>query len=102
MKCTTAYGLELGIQMLSPSAQAVWAYVEDTGLSTGRKMQGMLLPEIKMLRQPTSLLLPTLPFRAGCITTLESAGSLQNIRLTRQLENTGSFAQYHFSTAIND
>jgi hypothetical protein len=92
MKCTTAYGLELGIQMLSPSAQAVWAYVEDTGLSTGRKM----------LRQPTSLLLPTLPFRAGCITTLESAGSLQNIRLTRQLENTGSFAQYHFSTAIND
>lgn len=101
MKCTAAYGLELGIQMLSPRARAVWTYVDDSGVSSGRKMQGMLLPEIKMLRQPASLLLPTLPFRAGCIATLEMAGSLENIKLTRQLENTGSFAQYHFSTAIN-
>jgi len=65
-------------------------------------MQGILLPEIKMLSQQTSLLLPTLPFRAGCNATLLTAGSMQNIKLTQQLENTGSFAQYHFSTAIND
>jgi len=27
---------------------------------------------------------------------------MENIKLTHQLENTGSFAQYHFTTAIND
>ncbi|MGB5179215.1 MAG: hypothetical protein WBP44_10855 [Gammaproteobacteria bacterium] len=102
MKCTRSYGLELGIQMLSPSAQAVWAYMDESGIHSGRKMQGIVLPEIKMLRQPASLLLPTLPFRAGCIATLETAGSLENIKLSRQLENTGSFAQYHFSDSIND
>ena len=102
MKCTSSYGLELGIQMLSPSAQAVWAYMNESGIHTGRKMQGILLPEIKMLRQQASLLLPTLPFRAGCVATLETAGALENIKLTRQLENTGSFAQYHFSNSIND
>ena len=102
MKCTRTYGLELGIQMLSPSAQAVWAYMDESGIHSGRKMQGMLLPEVKMLRQQASLLLPTLPFRAGCIATLETAGSLENIKLSRQLENTGSFAQYHFSDSIND
>jgi len=102
MKGTKAYGLELGIQMLSPNARAVWAYAEDTDLSVGGKVQGMLLPEIKMIQQPTSLLLPTLPFRAGSTTQLESAGSLQNIKLTRQLENTGRFAQYHFSASISD
>lgn len=102
MKCTTSCGLELGIQMLSPSALAVWAYVDESETRSGRKMQGILLPEIKMLSQQTSLLLPTLPFRAGCNATLLTAGSMQNIKLTQQLENTGSFAQYHFSTAIND
>ena len=102
MKCTSTYGLELGIQMLSPSAQAVWAYMNESGIHTGRKMQGILLPEIKALRQQASLLLPILPFRAGCIATLEATGTLENIKLTRQLENTGSFAQYHFSTSIND
>jgi hypothetical protein len=102
MKCTSTYGLELGIQMLSPSAQAVWAYMNESGIHTGRKMQGILLPEIKVLRQQASLLLPILPFRAGCIATLEATGTLENIKLTRQLENTGSFAQYHFSTSIND
>ena len=103
MKCTSTYGLELGIQMLSPSALAVWAYMNEneSGIQTGRKMQGILLPEITVLRQQASLLLPTLPFRAGCVATLETAGTLENIKLTQQLENTGSFAQYHFSTSIN-
>ena len=64
-------------------------------------MQGILLPEIKALKQQSSLLLPTLPFQAGCLATLQTADTLENIKLTRQLENTGSFAQYHFSTAVN-
>ncbi len=102
MKCTSSYGLQLGIQMLSPSAQAVWAYMNESGIHTSRKMQGILLPEIKVLKQQASLLLPTLPFRAGCVATLVKAGTLENIKLTRQLENTGSFAQYHFSTSINN
>jgi len=102
MKCSRAGGLELGIQMLSPGAKAVWAYVDDSGTSNGRKMQGILLPEIRTLRQQTSLLLPTLPFRAGCVATLQLAASIQTLNLTRQLENTGCFAQYHYSVATTD
>jgi len=101
MKCSDEYGLELGTQMLSPNAQAVWAYLDEVGVRSGSKMQGILLPEIKALKQQASLLLPTLPFRAGCLATLQTAGTLENIKLTRQLENTGSFAQYHFSAAVN-
>ena len=101
MKCSDEYGLELGTQMLSPSAQAVWACLDEAGVRSGSKMQGILLPEIKALKQQASLLLPTLPFRAGCLATLQTAGTRENIKLTRQLENTGSFAQYHFSAAVN-
>jgi hypothetical protein len=101
MKNSTADGLELGIQMLSPSGQAVWAYQDANGVGSGSRMQGILLPEIKTLGQQASLLLPTLPFRAGCLASLLTPDVQNNIKLTRQLESTGSFAQYHFSSAVN-
>ena len=102
MKCTDSNDLELGIQMLSPSAQAVWTSLYESSVHSGKKMRGIMLPEIRALRQQASLILPTLPFRPGCTATLETAASMENIKLTHQLENTGSFAQYHFTTAIND
>ena len=100
MKFTPRHGLELGIQLLSPGATAVWASLCDDDVHSGNKLQGILLPEIKAINQPASLLLPSLPFRAGCISTLENGGRKEDIVLTRQLENTGSFAQYSFSTNV--
>jgi hypothetical protein len=99
MMFTNRRGLELGIQMLSPGAQAVWSRVREDEISIGSRMQGILLPEIRAIHQQESLLLPSLPFRSGCITTLEVDGASQSIILVRQLENTGCFAQYHFAPA---
>jgi hypothetical protein len=99
MKFTPEHGLELGIQLLSPGATAVWASVCETGLKPGNKLQGILLPEIKAINQPASLLLPSLPFRTGCVTKLENQDRTETVTLTRQLENTGTFAQYNFSAA---
>jgi hypothetical protein len=62
-------------------------------------MKGILLPEIKSINQAASLLLPSLPFRVGCISTLEYGNHKETIILTRQLENTGIFGQYHFTQA---
>jgi hypothetical protein len=99
MKFTPEHGLELGIQLLSPGATAVWAYVCENDPQPTKKLQGILLPEVKAINQPASLLLPSLPFRTGCISTLEHQGRKEAIILTRQLENTGSFAQYNFTSA---
>jgi len=100
MKFTPEHGLELGIQLLSPGATAVWAYVCENELQPGNKLQGILLPEIKAINQPASLLLPSLPFRTGCNSTLENQGRKEDIILTTQLENTGTFAQYNFSAVV--
>ncbi len=62
-------------------------------------MKSILLPEIKSIGQEASLLLPSLPYRVGCISTLEYEGRKETIILTRQLENTGIFGQYHFTPA---
>jgi len=99
LKFTPEHGLELGVQLLSPGAKAVWAYVCENDLQPSHKLQGILLPEIKAINQPASLLLPSLPFRAGCNSTLENQGRKETIILTRQLENTGTFAQFSFSVA---
>jgi hypothetical protein len=63
------------------------------------KSLGILLPENKALDQQTSLLLPSLLFRTGCQATLTREGGDEKIMLVRQMENTGSFAQFHFATA---
>lgn len=103
MKFTGEYGLELGVQLLAPGGEAVWVYVcnDDFRLDprADKRMQGILLPEIKALGQEASLLLPSLPFRTGCTSILERDGRQENIVLTRQLENTGCFAQFHFAAA---
>jgi hypothetical protein len=96
MKSTEEHGLELGIQMLSPGARAISAHVCKGDINTGDTLQGILLPEIKALKQQATLLLPSLPFRTGCSSTIVDAGKTQQVQLTRQLENTGSFSQYHY------
>ena len=101
MKFTPHHGLELGIQLLSPGATAVWAYICEDDVHPSNKLQGILLPEIKVIKQPASLLLPSLPFRTGCISTLENRDKEEAIILTRQLENTGAFAQYNFTSAVD-
>lgn len=102
MKFTPELGLELGIQLLSPGATAVWAYICENDVQPNNKLQGILLPEIRAINQAASLLLPSLPFRTGCMSTIVLHGSRQDIILTRQVENTGSFAQYHFKAAAGD
>ena len=97
IKFTPHHGLELGIQLLSSGATAVWASICEGDVHPGNKLQGILLPEIKAIKQPASLLLPSLPFRTGCISKLENRDKKETVILTRQLENTGAFAQYNFN-----
>lgn len=103
LKFTARRGLELGVQLLAPAGEAIWAYAcsDDFRLDprADKHMQGILLPEITVLGQQASLLLPSPPFRAGCTSILERNNHRENIILTRQLENTGCFAQFLFVPA---
>ncbi len=97
MKSTRQGGLELGIEMLAPGARAIQAAICNEKSSIENRMNGFLLPEIRAIGQPATLLLPSLPFRAGCTTTLQQDTGEKRIKLTQQLENTGCFAQFLFA-----
>lgn len=96
MKCPPGQGVELGVQMLSPGAVAVATQV----VRENREMpfmRSLLLPEIRQLNQPATLITPTLPHQTGDQVNVHSHGKLARIRLTKLLENTGSFAQFQFT-----
>jgi hypothetical protein len=99
MKFTQERGFGLGVQLMSPGANPVLASIRSKNAAAENKMHGILLPEIKAIDQQATLLLPSLPFRAGSLSTLTRGTDEKQIRLTRQIENTGSFAQFHFTPA---
>ena len=51
------------------------------------------------LKQPASLLLPSMPFRCGSLCRLTRGDGEERVILVRVLENTGYFAQFHFAVA---
>lgn len=95
MKFSADRGLELGIQMLSPGAEAINASLEDTDDSD--RYNAILMPGIKAIGTQPALILPVLPFRTGKSVHFGHDSRQRTALLERQLENTGSFAQYHFS-----
>lgn len=99
MRFTAQQGLGLGIQMMSPGASAIWASICSDRIGAENRMQGILLQDRRGAGEETTLLLPPLPFRTGSLSRLVHEGNEQQIRLTRQLEDTGSFAQFQFTPA---
>lgn len=97
MRFTPAEGLALGVQMLSPGARPVWASVCKDQAGMEDRMHGILLPGVAAIDQPATLLLPPLPFHTGCLSTLSEGSRERTIRLTGLIEDTGSFAQFHFA-----
>jgi len=98
MKFTPERGLILGAQLLASGASPVRASLCADTPATENKSLGILLPGDKALNQQASLLLPSLQFRTGCLSMLTCRENDEKIMLVRQLENTGSFARFHFIT----
>ncbi|MBI5460635.1 MAG: hypothetical protein HY941_00430 [Gammaproteobacteria bacterium] len=95
MKCDTELGLELGVEMLSPGAIAIGTKMHRINGSS-EYLRSLLLPAIKTLGQPATLLTPALPYHVGDILMVSSHGQEARVELTKLMENTGSFAQYQF------
>ena len=95
MKNSAERGLELGVEMLSPGAVAVGTKIHKLMGGT-EYLRSLLLPAIKAIGQPATLLTPALPYHVGDIVMVNSHGKEARVELTKLVENTGSFAQFQF------
>ncbi len=92
-------GLDLGVQMLSPGAVGIAARRDKKSRSRDENYtRGLLLPEIASLQQQATLLLPSPPFKPGDTAIANCHGRDVRVRLTKLVENTGSFAQFQFTS----
>jgi len=98
MKYVEKRGLELGIQMLSPGAAAIVAHAETCADRDDCLVRGLLLPVVASISQQSSLLLPSPPFVLGSTAVIDMNGKELHVKLTKLVENTGSFAQFQFQT----
>jgi hypothetical protein len=94
MKTTDDDKLMLGIEMLTPDAAAIG--IRAVGQDTGEYSRTLMLPELRAINQPTTLITGAVPYRAGNHAIINILGKEIEIRLTKQRQNTGLFAQFEF------
>ena len=91
-------GTQLGIELLAPKAQIGAARILQKTGSNGPLMRALLLPAIKAIAQPATLLLPRMPFRTGNKVELMFEEEQGRYQLTKRLASTSSFGQFQFRT----
>lgn len=87
---------ELGVQMLAPSATAVTIKPVVSGPRETFRA-ALLLPEIRPLQQPATIIASSATFRSKLEFLLYENGMVSNVRAMRLVEQTASFDQFQYS-----
>ena len=86
----------LGVELLSPQATAWGARIQNQKGGLSEPIRALLLPGIKLVAQPPTLITPRSGFREGQSLTLVRHGEEKKIRLLRQVAATATFSQFEF------
>ena len=86
----------IGLELLSPRAIAFCASIHRKGEGKAAPMRVLLLPEIKLVGQPQTLITPRTGFKERQKITLASGSESSSIQLLRHVASTGSFSQFEF------
>ena len=85
--------LQVGAQMIAPSAEAVSLHFKEDLPS----QYGLLLPEVAALKQPATLVAARGLYKPARTLQLEENGTLTDIMLTRLVERTHNVERFQFS-----
>jgi hypothetical protein len=89
-------GLEIGVQVLSPKVFA--ATTQRSHRPNEEPFECLMLPGIKPLKQPASVLLPAHAFKTGDKLKITVKEQETEIKLNSIREHTGSFTQFQFTS----
>ncbi len=85
--------LDVGLQLISPSASAVSIRADDNALET----EALLLPELSALKQPASIITAVGLCKIGSIVELHHNNTVRKLRTTKLVERTASFERFQYS-----
>ncbi len=89
---------QIGVELLAPKVEAIGVQIlNKTGIN-GEYLRGIYLPALPIAGQEDTLILPTLPFKAGCKAQWLNDKQSQRIQLLKRLNASRSFVQYSFTS----
>lgn len=86
----------LGVELLSPRATPFGARVQHKTGDDGDLMRALLLPEIKLVGQPNTLITPRVGFKERQKIILVRSGEESYIQLFKKVSSTASYNQFEF------
>ncbi len=98
MKSAGAGGIDLGAQRLAPSAEAVAVKPEGGEGKEEGFVPALVLPEVKPIRQPPTVIARRGLFKPGRVLVLDDGYRARRVLATRLVELTSSFEQFQFKS----
>lgn len=95
MQFSVTNGLEIGVQILSPKVVAT--VVQRINRPQDPPFDALMVPGIKPLNQPATIILPAHTFKTGDTIKVEVFDQSIRIRLNERKEHTGLFTQFLFT-----
>lgn len=89
-------GAEFGVEILSPRGKSCGARVLRKDAEVTEYLRALLLPEIKNLNRPATIITPTLAFKVGYRVIIRVGRDEVKAQLTREIMATQSFSQFEF------
>jgi cyclic-di-GMP-binding protein len=86
----------VGLELLSPRAIAYGARIHQKAGEKTPPMRVLLLPEIKLVGQPQTLITPRTGFKERQKVTIGNRVEAHSVQLVRHITSTGSFSQFEF------
>ncbi len=90
--------VQAGVELLSSNADAIGVRPIRKKGDAGPYLRGLVLPEIKAIDQPTTLLAPSITFHQGLKVIFNKRGEEFKAQLIKQLHKSPSYGQYEYKT----
>ncbi|SQF94688.1 molecular chaperone [Paucimonas lemoignei] len=90
-------GTQMGIELIAPLAQPCGLQIVRDGQNSPF-MRALMLPEIRAMEQPATILAPRLPFKEGNSVIINIAGEQLRGLLGTQRASSGSYNQFEYET----
>jgi hypothetical protein len=90
-------GTQMGIELIAPFAQPCGLQIVRPGQNSPY-MRSLLLPEVRAIDQPATILAPRLPFKEGDKVMINIAGQERRGALSNRRTSSGSYNQFEYQT----
>lgn len=94
-------GTQLGVELIAPNSQPCAVRLLNKTGQHGDYMRGLMVPEIRSIAQPASILVPRVPFQVGHKVGISHQGDEQKFQLIKKIQGASSFNQYQIRSYEN-